>query len=352
MAGLRRRGELIRQYILAHVTQNPGSIAIQTAQEFGITRQAVNKHIKRLIEQGVLAAEGTSRNRRYYLHQEETWSQSYNLLENLQEDIVWGKEISSQLNTLPINVLDIWNYGFTEMFNNAIDHSNGHSVTVHLVKTPTETQIFIADDGEGIFCKIQRELDLLDERHAVLELSKGKLTTDPVHHSGQGIFFSSRIFDHFVIFSGNISFSHEYEKIEDWIIERDLPKTGTIVYMALKNNTSRTCKDVFDQYSAPLEEDYGFIKTVVPVKLVQYGNELLVSRSQAKRLMARVDKFKVVILDFDKIDAVGQAFADEVFRVFLNRHPDIQLHAINTNDDVKQMILRAGGKYSLEKDVY
>ncbi|WP_228015649.1 STAS-like domain-containing protein [Leptolyngbya ectocarpi] len=256
------------------------------------------------------------------------------------------------MSSLPTNVLDIWNYGFTEILNNAIEHSNGKKILVKLTKGPKAVEIIIADDGEGIFRKIQRELNLLDERHVVLELSKGKLTTDPINHSGQGIFFSSRLFDDFVILSGNVFFSHHHEKLEDWIMERDAPEEGTFVFMELRNNTARTCKQVFDQYSAPLEEDYGFIKTVVPVRLVQYGNEFLVSRSQAKRLLARVDKFKVVILDFDKIDAIGQAFADEVFRVFLNHHPDIQLHAINANDEVRQMILRAGGKYSLENSVY
>ena len=348
MAGVRKRGEIIRQYILEHVSANPNNIALKTAQKFDITRQAVNKHLKRLVEQGSLSATGTSRNRRYYLQEKVSYLQTYELTQNLQEDIVWTKDIAEHLSSLPKNVVDIWNYGFTEIFNNAIDHSDGNEILVKLTKGPHVSEIIIGDDGEGIFRKIKRELSLIDEHHAVLELSKGKLTTDPSNHSGQGIFFSSRLFDSFVILSGNIFFSHQYEKVEDWIMERDTPEKGTYVFMELSNNTARTCKQVFDQYSAPIDEDYGFIKTVVPVRLVQYGNELLVSRSQAKRLLARVDKFKVVILDFDKIDTIGQAFADQVFRVFPNHHPEIQLHAINTNNDVKQMILRAGGRSTLK----
>ena len=108
--------------------------------------------------------------------------------------------------------------------------------------------------------------------------------------------------------------------------------------MDLNNSTSRNIKSVFDQFTG---EDYSFDKTVVPVKLTQYGDERLVSRSQAKRLLARVDRFKTVILDFDGVDRIGQAFADEVFRVFNNNHPDIQLYFIKTNDDVEKMIVRA-----------
>jgi hypothetical protein len=73
----------------------------------------------------------------------------------------------------------------------------------------------IHDDGEGIFKKLRRELDLADARHAVLELSKGKVTTDPAHHTGEGIFFTSRMFDSFFIHAGNIWFVHHPDKDED-----------------------------------------------------------------------------------------------------------------------------------------
>lgn len=85
------------------------------------------------------------------------------------------------------------------MFNNAIDHSGGTAITVQINKTAISTEIIISDDGIGIFKKIQSEFDLLDERHAIFELSKGKLTTDPRNHSGEGIFFTSRMFDQFEI---------------------------------------------------------------------------------------------------------------------------------------------------------
>jgi hypothetical protein len=74
--------------------------------------------------------------------------------------------------------------------------------------------------------------------------------------------------------------------------------------------------------------------------LAQYGNEKLVSRSQAKRLLERVDRFKIVIFDFRGVDTIGQAFADEVFRVFKNQHPDMEIYPINANELVMQMITR------------
>jgi hypothetical protein len=109
--------------------------------------------------------------------------------------------------------------------------------------------------------------------------------------------------------------------------------------MQITNNSSRTAKSVFDKYASGAE--YGFDKTVVPVSMARYGNEMLVSRSQAKRLLARVDRFKIVIFDFSDIDNIGQAFADEVFRVFKNKHPEIQLYFTQANKDVENMIIRS-----------
>lgn len=109
--------------------------------------------------------------------------------------------------------------------------------------------------------------------------------------------------------------------------------------MTLSNNIKRTTKQVFDSFTTG--EDYGFTKTVVPVRLTQYGDDKLVSRSQAKRLLVRVEKFKVVMFDFDKVESVGQAFADEIFRVFKAQHPEIELTFENTCKQVHQMITRA-----------
>lgn len=339
MPKVRKRGEQIRQFVLENVEDHPSDIAALAAQEFDITRQAVNKHIKRLVEQKALLVKGTTNGRSYYLHPQIEWSKKYPLSASLEEYIVWHSDIKPLLTNLPDNVTDIWVYGFTEMLNNAIDHSSGTEVFIGVIKTSLSTKIFVKDDGEGIFRKIQRSLDLHDERHAVLELAKGKLTTDPDRHSGEGIFFASRMFDRFKIFSGNVYFSHDFRKTEDWILENDSSQDGTTVFMELDNNTSRTCKQVFDSFSSG--EDYAFNKTVVPVRLAQYGREMLVSRSQAKRLLANVDKFKIVVFDFSGVEAVGQAFADEVFRVFKKQHPEIKIVDLNANEEVKKMLNRA-----------
>ncbi len=339
MARLRARGEDIRRFILEQVAKHPSDISKITAEKFGITRQAVNKHLQRLTSEFSLTESGKTRNRAYKLCPLQEWQSAYLISPELAEDVVWTNDIRAVLGQLPDNVLNIWHYGFTEMFNNAIDHSAGSDIYVHIRKTAVDTEMLLRDNGIGIFKKIQTALGLLDERHAILELHKGKLTTDPQHHTGEGIFFTSRMFDSFDILSGGVYFCPEFGKAEDWIMERDKFANGTTVWMKIHNHTARTSKRIFDQFSGG--EDYGFNKTVVPVRLVKYGNDQLISRSQAKRLLARVELFKIVLFDFDGVDVIGQAFADEIFRVFARQHPNVELHPINANSQVKRMIERA-----------
>lgn len=338
MSVIRKSSEDCRAFILANVEKHSSEISKKISDKFNISRQAANKHLQKLVEENVLAIEGKTKARIYTLKAQVAFVKKYILGKGVAEDIVWLQDIRPQLGKLPDNVMNIWDYCFTEMFNNVIDHSSGSLVVVRVSKSAVNTRIEIQDDGVGIFKKIQKQLDLSDERHAVLELAKGKFTTDPANHTGEGIFFSSRACDDYGIFSGGVYFSHEFGKKEDWILETD-GLQGTTVIMKLNNHTSRRLKKVFDEYATV--DGFGFNKTVVPVKLAQYGDDLLVSRSQAKRVLNRVDRFKTVLFDFTGVDSVGQAFADEIFRVFATQHPDIEIVDIRANKEVSNMISRA-----------
>lgn len=341
MTTVRPKGEQVRKFILENIGKHPKDIARVTIEKFKITRQAVNRHLTNLRKEKAIECVGATSARVYRLASLVEWSKRYDLAQqdaDFGEDTVW-REMAHSLGEMPENVRRIWSYGFTEMFNNVIDHSGATYATVRLEKTATGTEVIVYDDGVGIFRKIQGALGLLDERHAVLELAKGKLTTDPQRHTGEGIFFTSRSFDGFQILSGGVYFEHEFEKPEDWILEAENPSGGTLVRMLLHNHTARRLNAIFEQFTSG--EDMTFNKTVVPVKLAQYGDESLVSRSQAKRLLARVDRFQTVIMDFKGVEAIGQSFADEIFRVFRTQHPEINLLAVNTCDEVAGMITRA-----------
>lgn len=334
-----RRGREIRSFIIQSIPDHPHDVVNVVGKRFGISRQAVNRYIGELLDEGHITAVGKTRRRRYSLKVLHDIRFSVPLA-GLEEDRLWRNKVAPVFTHLPRNVIDIWHYSFTEMVNNAVDHSGGRELTIVIQMNALLTELFVHDDGIGIFRKIKEAFRLEDERHAVLELAKGKLTTDPDNHTGEGIFFTSRMLDDFEILSGGVYFSHEHGEEEDWILERDRHKTGTSVFMYLENGSERTDKEVFDNFASE-EEDYGFTKTIVPVRLARHGVEKLVSRSQAKRLLARVDRFNTVIFDFQDVDSIGRAFADEIFRVFERNNPGILLIAIHTVPNVEKMIARA-----------
>ncbi|MGP8155016.1 MAG: STAS-like domain-containing protein [Smithella sp.] len=337
MAKIRQGSELIRKFIMNLIDDNKNKIVTTTMVEFEISRQAVFHHIQNLIKEGMLIRSSRGD---YKLRLLKDWSKTFSVsIFNDKEDVLWREEIRPQMGGLKDNTFNIWHYGVTEMLNNVLDHSESSSVFIWIKETALSTEMTVADRGIGIFNKIKNAMNLLDERHAVLELTKGKLTTDPQTHSGEGIFFTSRMFDSFSILSGEVFLSHSYGKDQDWILQNHDSHTGTWITMTLKNDTVRTTKEIFDKFSSG--DNYGFTKTIVPVELAQYGNEKLISRSQAKRLLERIDRFNTVIFDFAGVQLIGQAFADEIFRIFVNEHPQIRIFDINANDEVKQMINRA-----------
>ncbi len=343
---VRARGEDVRRFIIENVGTHPKKISGLTAAHFGITRQAVNKHLQKLVVEKALLAAGSTRDKSYRLASLFEWELRYNITPELAEDQAWSRDVALVLGKLPQNVMDIWHFCFTEMFNNAIDHSGGRQILVKVARTAADTQLLIMDNGVGIFKKIQKALNLLDERHAIVELAKGKLTTDPATHTGQGIFFTSRLVDSFNILAGGVCFAHKFGEESDWILEVPETSAGTTILMKLNNHSSRTDRQIFEQYTSG--DDFGFTKTVVPVRLAQYGEDKLISRSQAKRLLARVDLFRSVLFDFEGVESIGQAFADEIFRVFARSHPNIELIPISATPQVQQMINAARAQWAAD----
>lgn len=346
MKKYRKQTSAIHNFILLNVENNPKNITTLTAEKFNISRSAVLKHIQQLINDNLLTVKGRTKDRSYALIPMETSNTTISITPDLEEDVVWRNYAQKILKKLSKNIYDICQYGFTEIVNNVIDHSEGTLLTIEISLSATTVTMWIIDNGIGIFRKISTELNLENDLHAVLELSKGKLTTDPERHTGEDIFFVSRIFDEFHISSNEIHFIH-YKDGDDWATKIQNSgkgeKSGTAVCMKINTNSKTIIGDIFDEFASE-HDNYGFSRTIVPVLLAQYSKENLISRSQAKRLLARFDKFKEVILNFKNVETIGQAFADEVFRVFANKYPNIRLSYINTNEQVKKIILRVIGK--------
>jgi hypothetical protein len=226
------------------------------------------------------------------------------------------------------------------MYNNVVDHSGSKTAAVTL-SVGHQVDITIVDEGIGVFRKILEAFSLSDYREAVLQLSKGKLTTDPRRHSGEGLFFTARAFDTFMLRSNGIAFGRVNNRNdEDWLLgEGSEEEEGTGVVLSIESSSSRRLEDVFARFTdAP--GNLSFSNTAVLVVLARHKDEFFVSRSQAKRVLLNLEKFKHVTLDFKDVESVGQGFVDEVFRVFKNAHPGIVIDYINANPSVEFMIKR------------
>lgn len=329
----------IRDFTVASIAKSPGEgdLVGKIAAHFRLTRQAVQYHVNGLIERGIIAAKGNTRNRTYTLIPFNEFV--FELpIKGLEEDRIFETHIRKPLAGVRENHVEICYYGFTEMLNNVIDHSLGTVTKIRFIRTHGGVTMYIVDNGVGIFRKVSEALGLTDHRHALLELSKGKFTTDPKNHTGEGIFFSSRVFDRFAIFSEKLSFLHA--RGDDWLFE-DMTdfQDGTTVMMQINVDSTETLGDVFARFHGKSES--GFSKTHVPIAVAQYGDENLVSRSQAKRVLTRFERFGEVWLDFSNVKSIGQAFADQIFRVFSNNNPQIELIATGCNKQVQSMIDRA-----------
>ena len=257
------------------------------------------------------------------------------------EDTVWREKIRPLMVDVKPNIVDICQYGFTEMLNNVFDHSVSPDALLSYEQTYTKITIHVVDHGIGIFNKIKKDFNLADERTALLELSKGKLTSDRKRHSGEGIYFTSRMFDSFTILSYPLCYQRKRpddDHDDGWLVETSEPVKnikGTVVKMEISPWVDRTTREVFEKYQG---DDIYFRKTHVPVALGRYPGEQLVSRSQAKRILARFTDFAEVILDFKDVENIGQPFADEIFRVFQADHPGTPVYAVRANESIQQMI--------------
>lgn len=324
--------------ILEIVRDHPTGTTSAIAEYMCISRQAALSKVKKLVSDGVVKATGSGKGTRY----EVVDIQNHLVLgvdDNLDEFVVWSKHIYPLLyKGIKKNVVDILSYGFTEMLNNVKDHSDGSECVVTISVNPLRTKIRILDNGVGIFEKIKKAFNLQNVEESIFELSKGKLTTDANNHTGEGVFFSSKVFDRFALISKGWAFTHSHGSDIHVMQETDY-LDGTLVVMEIANNSTKELTEVFEQFTSGLN----FSKTLVPVKLAQIEGFTLMSRSQAKRLVTRFEKFSDVLLDFKDVQIVGQGFADQLFRVFKNEHPNVNLIPINMSEDVEFMVRHVGG---------
>jgi anti-sigma regulatory factor (Ser/Thr protein kinase)/biotin operon repressor len=332
-----------RSRILKTLGSHDSLSGAQIAARVGLSRQAAHRHLIRLMDEGLLGRTGRTRGVRYSLPgrrgkasapPSEPFHRKYRI-DGLMEDVVLT-EVALRLalrRSLSAAAYQIFAYAFTEMLNNAIEHSHSPTCTVDVTLADREVRARIRDQGVGVFTSVAKRHRLAEEEDAIGELLKGKATSMPERHAGEGIFFTSKACDSLALRSHRIELIFDTRKKDTFVNVRTY-LIGTEVSLMVSRSARRKLKDVFSAF-APEEFEFRFERSLVTVRF--YAGEY-VSRSEARRLLARLDQFREVILDFSGVRSIGQGFADEVFRVFANAHPGVTLKRVNVLPGIEAVI--------------
>ncbi len=331
-----------KAYILKLASKATGAGSSELVEALGLSRQMIARHLSKLVETGELRKEGSTRNAKYFKSSDKSPPASSKIhftkkLNGLQEDVVFA-ELSLRVNLPQLcseKSLAIFKYAFTEMLNNAIDHSDSDKVDIFFEAQQKDLIFQVRDFGIGAFERVRVFFKLENHFQAVEHLLKGKQTTDASKHSGQGIFFTSRAADVFSLKSAEIELTIENRK-EDYFL-KDVPRLkGTLVRFQISRQTRKELRDIFNDFS---NVDFEFDRNSVRVKLSSAKG--LVSRSEAKRLLVGLELYARIEFDFNGVSSIGQGFADEIFRVFQKSHPHIVMTYTHAASSVAFMIERS-----------
>lgn len=325
--------EIVNNLVLTKGSFSSGDISAAT----GLSRQAVHRYLRQLVASGRIVLEGKGRGARYR-SRASVFHAHLTRTAGLAEDRVWDDARAALPRLTEFkNAAAIVAHAFTEMLNNAIDHSGSSAIDVEVdVEVDARLARFIVrDEGVGAFENVRAKLGLDSGLAALQEISKGKISTQPEHHSGEGIFFTSKMARTFELEANGLLWIIDNVR-HDQSISEGPSRAGTTVRFETSLVETRTLEDIY----APYTHDFEFDSSRVVVKLFEHGVRF-VSRSEAKRLLAGLERFRHVILDFAGVEGIGQGFADEVFRVWARRHAETHVRAENMTVPVTFMVERA-----------
>jgi hypothetical protein len=294
--------------------------------------------LSRLVDEGVLARSGAGRSVSYHESGGLPFVRLYPRAV-IAEDRVWN-EVSTDchaVGAVPKPARSILQYAFTEILNNAIEHSRGSEIEVRFDGAKDGLAFTITDDGVGAFANLRKMLRLQSDLFALQELSKGKITTLPKGHTGEGVFFTSKAVRIFEMSSSGLRWIVDNVR-GDMAVGASPVRRGTQVRVEVANKPKRALAEVFEEYT----EDFVFNKTRVVIKLFTLGTRFI-SRSEARRVLSNLEKFRSVVLDFSGVEEIGQGFVDEIFRVWARSHPETKMEATAMSAPVAFLVHRATG---------
>jgi len=330
------------RFILEMVDHHPTDIALITAETYHLSLPTVTHQLTALLASGALLCDTHDGSPRYRPAVLSYTSVMVPLQPSIEAQEIWYRYLRPVLHHYPPHITQPATDGITHSLKNVLDHAHSRSVAITIRETIATITITIADHGIGLFNKIQSACHGLDLRTAALELIKGKLTTDPARHRGEGIAVTARLFDEFELQSDGYCCGHAVPLTPEqgsgqwyWHQHPTPRPIGTSVRLRL--HTARPLDEIVPAsrwFTTPKD----LSTTLIPVVMLAEGATPFQTRREAQRLLARIDQFKRVVLDFQGVLVIGPEFADEVFRVYPQQFPDIHFHWSGENASVQAVI--------------
>ena len=331
----------IKKFILDNLNRHQKDIIYTAIQRFGVSRQAVLKHMHALIAEKQVIAHGKTRDRFYELRPQVNYNKTINISDDLSTERVIKKSILPHLMSIPDNIREIILFSMAAIINNCVEHSTSSKLSFKLYLTHNDLHIVISDNGKGIFGNIQSNLSLKSTQVAAIELAKGQLTTDPLNHSGDELHTVIKLFDDVKIESNGISLDYSNYH-QEWSLDYSVQQQGTRIHLKIDPSSKRSCKKIFEKL---FTVEYSTL--CIPINLLKLpGYELVNSRAQANNVLRNIKDFKIIEFDFNNIDLIGPAFADELIRKtkINNQLADIKWN--NSNETIDIMMSHALNRFS------
>ena len=331
----------IKKFILDNINHHKRDI-IQTAiQRFGISRQAALKHMHFLIDQKQVVAHGKTRDRFYELKPYVNLSKTIDIDSEFSVQSILQKQIFPHFSSLSFNIREICEFSFSAILQNILDHSKATKLYYKLYLSHNDVHIIIGDNGRGLFEHIKSSLNLENIKVAAIELAKGHVTTDPEYHSGDELNAVIQLFDKVTIDSSGKSLVF-INKTQDWIIKNSPHQQGTRIHLEIETDSQRNCKDIFQNLFNTRNESVR-----IPINLLTVEESALVnSRAQAQSILRNISNWKNIEFDFNNIDLIGPAFADELVRKTKAENQLADIKWTNSNKTVDLLMSMALNRLS------
>ncbi len=327
---------IAENFLMRRIFEEDEKFIDKTMERFSLARSTVYNYLTALCDAGEVERVGGSMPYRVCYH---TARVTVDTSREDSEDRVFSRDIAPLLADLPENLQKIWRYAFSAMMSNALTHARASAVVCVVSRNRLFTMMGILDNGVGIFRRIaqaekEQGGEILTPGEAASRLFAGKYTTAPETHAGEGIFFTSRLMDHFAIRSDAYLFTVN----ADTMGATGERFRGTAVQMGLANDSDKDLNGILSRY---IDDAGDFSKTDLPI-FCFFGGDTPLSRSEARRLLSVLGDFRAADLDFSGVTEVGRDFARELFARRAEEYPTLVLRVKNALPEVEKALCRAG----------